>query len=144
MPKGITPVISIVLLLMITVVLIGAAFLFFTKVFQTSSKAGEEQTEQMTEQAAVLFKLDSIDTNNDVIYLRNTGTAPITNLTIYVNNQQTDSIYSTIQPGQTGSVQLAASMQEGTNKIKIASTGLFYLEESVIVPQRRQSTMICS
>ena len=88
MRKGITPVIAVVLLLMITVALIGFAFTYFTDMWQ--SVAGQGESNILTTQQIMMMTvgIDNIDTINNNIYIRNTGNldAPFSMIYIYVDN----------------------------------------------------------
>ncbi len=87
MQKGITPVVAIILLLLITVSITGFAFMFFTRTAQTSAQRGEQQLEQQTQQFGVLFTIESVERNR--VYIRNAGTSAIqlSSLAFYVDNQ---------------------------------------------------------
>ncbi len=84
MSKGITPVIAIILLLLITISMVGFAFVFFGRVTSTSGAQIENATQQLVQQAGARFAIEGYDKNH--IYIRNTGNVPITSLAFYVEN----------------------------------------------------------
>src|SRR3989344_2343969 len=57
--KGITPVITVMLLMLIAVAMIGVAFIFFQNTFQASSGETEQQVEQITTQTGKTIKIDN-------------------------------------------------------------------------------------
>lgn len=86
--KGITPVVAIILLLLVTISMVGFAFMFFTRTAQTAAKSGEEQLQQQIQQFGVLFRVESLDVNR--VHIRNLGTTPLqlSSIAFYVNDQK--------------------------------------------------------
>ena len=89
--KGITPVIAIILLLMITIALIGFAFVWFTTIAgqmtnQTSQQLTEQQRKMMT-----AAKIEIIDIASNKTIFRNSGSISLkpSEIAVYVN----DSVY---------------------------------------------------
>ena len=75
MKKGITPVVTTILLLLIAVVVIGLAFVFFQRVMTNVTDTAGDQIGNSTSN---LGKGVSIDNVNSVsVTVRNTGTVPI-------------------------------------------------------------------
>lgn len=103
--KGITPVIAIILLLMITIALAGFAFVWFGRVGQqVTNQTAEQLAEQQRKQATSAI-IDNIDAANGIVTIRNSGTVTInTNeLGIYVDGTpiQCTGLGATIAPGAT-------------------------------------------
>ncbi len=72
--KGITPVISIVLLLMITIALIGFAFVWFTKIWGVAATSGEIGITDLTSRAQKVIRIDNVQAGTPcVITVRNMG-----------------------------------------------------------------------
>ena len=72
--KGITPVIAIILLLLITISMVGFAFVWFQRVAQTATSSTDTQlTNQLNTQAQTVA-IDNVDDTNNIISLRHTGT----------------------------------------------------------------------
>jgi len=105
--KGITPVIAVILLLLITISLVGFAFIFFTRITETTSEQIDTQLEQqlLTQQQRV--SIEAI--NRTHIFVRSTGTASIpgTSLVVFVNNSLRNCVFTTtIAPGGVASCNL--------------------------------------
>ena len=72
--KGITPVIAIILLLLITISMVGFAFVWFQRVAQTATSGTESQlTNQLNTQSQTIA-IDNVDDTNNNITLRHSGT----------------------------------------------------------------------
>lgn len=85
--KGITPIIAIVLLLMITISMIGFAFIWFqriTAIMQNKSEAGLEKERR---EANILIFIDNVDPDNGKVTVRNGGGVAVdtSEIAVYVN-----------------------------------------------------------
>ncbi len=69
--KGITPIVATILLLLITISMVGFAFVFFQRTTQTAAQSGEEQLNQQISQMGGIFRIDTWNENHT--YIRNTG-----------------------------------------------------------------------
>ncbi|MBI2578147.1 MAG: C-type lectin domain-containing protein [Candidatus Aenigmarchaeota archaeon] len=121
MKKGITPIIAIILLLLITISMVGFAFMFFTRTAQTSAESGEEQLQQQISQAAVSFKIESAASNK--IYVRNLGGESINASVfgVYAGDMPvTFSGPATISPNAVGELALFRHLS-GTHVLRIES-----------------------
>jgi len=88
--KGITPVISIVLLLMITIALIGFAFVWFSKILTTGQEKGTIQLNTSIATMAKAIRVDNVyrgSTGTFTLTVRNVGATNIgpTDVTVYLN-----------------------------------------------------------
>ena len=89
MRKGITPVISVVLLLMITVALVGFAFVWFQGIWQnvadTTGTGITTQVDIMNTRVAI----ENINSVTNKITIRNTGSVNVAtnSLSFYINNE---------------------------------------------------------
>ena len=90
--KGITPVIAVVLLLMITVALIGFAFVWFQGIMTGVTEQVQNSTLSELEKQGMQIKLESaasdVNINGaiyDVVYIRNRGTRniPLERISVY-------------------------------------------------------------
>jgi len=100
--KAITPVIAVIMLLLLTISIIGIAFLFFTRLVESTGEEASGITEQQLRQLGTDLRIDSAA--GDKVYIRNTGSVaiPNTSLGFYINDQKV-SAYSqvaSIEPGQ--------------------------------------------
>ena len=76
MRKGITPVVAIILLLLLTVAFIGFASGFFQRVFTTSATATQTETERIAGSTERTFRIENAAVRT--ITIRNTGSQTIT------------------------------------------------------------------
>ncbi len=110
--KGISAVIAVIMLLMITVALAGMAYVWFTGVFSQVTTSVGNQTIQTTIALGTKFVIetaynDSNPATQVKFVLRNTGTQNIdlSGLGVYINDvSQTLSATGTVSPGQKSSV----------------------------------------
>jgi len=92
MKKGISAVIAIVLILMITIALAAMAYVWFTTVFGEISEEAGESAGDVTESMQTRFSIEAAKynlTNNTVdVSVRNTGTGTVdlTNVAVYIDD----------------------------------------------------------
>jgi flagellin-like protein len=86
--KGITPVIAIVLLLMITISMVGFAFIWFSRMMETTTNQTSSALQNQLSQQSKKIKIDNIDPAGSIAYVRNIGSASIqtSEVSLYVNN----------------------------------------------------------
>ncbi len=86
--KGITPVIAVILLLLITVAMVGFAFVFFQRIAATATNATQSQINSQINQQSKDITIDNVNPAGSNVTIRNTGTASISNteLNLYVNS----------------------------------------------------------
>ncbi len=122
--KGITPVISIVLLLMVTVAIAGAAFIFLQSTFRGASETTSAQLEHQIGQFTSQPKIEGASGNN--VYVRNMGSSEIRGLIFYADDVKKDVTGPvSIAPGQVGEYTLQGFSADATKKLKITS-GTFF------------------
>jgi flagellin-like protein len=98
--KGITPVIAIILLLLITISMVGFAFIWFNRMMTTTTNETTRQTEEQLSQMGQKVSIDSTTASN--IYVRNIGSVsiPVTRIAVYVNGAAVSCTWSgSIAPG---------------------------------------------
>ncbi|MBI2578152.1 MAG: type IV pilin [Candidatus Aenigmarchaeota archaeon] len=109
--KGITPVVAIILLLLITVALVGFAFGFFQRVFTTSAQQTQTETQRLTETTGQTFRIENAAATS--VTIRNTGTSALNtaSLSVYVDNVAATCTWSPINitSGSIGSCTLGSS-----------------------------------
>ena len=81
--KGITPIIAIIMLLMITIALVGFAYVFFSGTMESATNATSAQLEQQMNIMGENFVIEAVDKNTVII--RNTGIADLKNIKFYVH-----------------------------------------------------------
>jgi flagellin-like protein len=128
--KGITPVIAVILLLLITLSMTGFAFIFFTRIASTATNATESQLRTDLDRQAKKIVIDNVDATNAIVYVRNTGTQMIraTELAIYINGAKgtcTGTVFTDVSPGQTTSCDFSAGSCASGAIIKITAPGNF-------------------
>ncbi|MAH42482.1 hypothetical protein CL614_02020 [archaeon] len=119
MKKGITPVIAIVLLLMITIAIIGLAFAFFTGFFSTVTDDTGQGVEDIVSDFQRGIRLESVTV--DAIYLRNTGASPISgaDLYIYLNDEQIEfTLDNDIEAGDVGTLTVSEPLAD-TDTVRV-------------------------
>ncbi len=87
--KGITPVIALVLLLMMTVAAAGMAYIWFQDVQQETQDSVSDSLTQRTDQMAGAVVIDAVyeDTNVAQVAVRNTGSVTFsTDVIVYVGS----------------------------------------------------------
>lgn len=86
--KGITPIIAIMLLMMVTIAMIGFAYFWFTKIMDRAKNNTEEMMKGENEKYQKTIAIDSLSPQggDSYIYIRNTGTGIVypSELSFYV------------------------------------------------------------
>jgi hypothetical protein len=130
MTKGLSSVIAAILILLITIAILGMAFLSLQRTAQTTMTTTESVSGQTQQQAAYNFKIENVDYIAGIISLRNIGSAQLNNLGFYVDDQPVTATYSPISPGSVGDILLGQPLEQGTHTIRITSGGI---EQSITV-----------
>jgi flagellin-like protein len=102
--KGITPVIAVILLLLITIAMVGFAFVFFTRIANTAANATQQQLGSELDRQGKTINIENIDASTSTVTLRNIGTRTIlaSDIKIYTNGASNNSYScSSISPGST-------------------------------------------
>ena len=73
--KGITPVVAVILLLLVTIAVVGFAFGFFQRILGITGSAGENQTQEAILRGAKTISIDHANLTG--VAIRNTGTQTI-------------------------------------------------------------------
>ncbi len=83
--KGITPVIAIVLLLMVTIAIVGFSFTFLSSMFAGAAETTSQQMEQQLGAMSSCMQIDSI--SFDKVYVRNCGSGSLADFSVYVDTE---------------------------------------------------------
>ncbi len=107
--KGITPVISVVLLLLITVAVIGIAFTWFMSTTRDITDDVENSTQTQVARFQGDFKIEGMSGND--VYIRNAGSQElvIEALSVFVTSNKIeleDMEMDPIKPGKTGTLTI--------------------------------------
>ncbi len=111
--KGITPVIAIILLLLITISIVGFAMIFFSRTAETAANQTETELAQQTQLMATSFQIDS--TGIGSVYIRNRGTEniPAGFVNVYLDGKKVESkVASDVSSGSIGNVLLMRSCKD--------------------------------
>ena len=82
--KGISSIIAIILILLITVSLAALLWLWLTGIATDLFNISGNQTQQIGETLTSMVRIESVD--NNIVYVRNTGQSKLTNFFVTVNN----------------------------------------------------------
>ena len=121
--KGITPVIATILLLLITISMVGFAFVWFTGMFGSIATSTENATQQQLIQMNQKINIESAKTG--FITVRNIGTYSITNtsLSVYKNDVlQTNCAWTTSSVAPNGIITSNCGCTVG-DTIKVTAPG---------------------
>lgn len=125
--KGITPVIAVILLLLVTISMIAFAFVWFGRVSTTAMNAVENSSNQMYNTAGKIITIDNIESATSKVTVRNIGTLTIagSELVVYKSNALVTCSFSSIAPGQSGMCQIAGGGSCAGLTIKVTAPGNF-------------------
>lgn len=126
MKKGITPVVAVILLLLITIAMVGFAFVWFSRVVQSAGSAGEESLQSQLDQQGKRVKIDNAAAGaGSTITIRNIGTRNIqpSEIVVYINNALvTCTVPSAIAPGGFASCDPSTDCVAG-QKVRVTAPG---------------------
>jgi flagellin-like protein len=122
--RGVSEVIAIILILMITISLAGLAYMFMSTTMADVTSSAGSTVDTTTSSMITSFTIESIDIAK--VYVRNTGQNTITSLSVYINDAPADIRItpSTISPGAVGTITIYDFIAEG-DTIKITSPSGF-------------------
>ncbi len=125
--KGITPVVAVILLLLITVSVVGFAFGFFQRIFGLAGTGVENQTQAVIGKAAQTVSIDNVDAAGKKVTVRNTGTADIkdTELTAFAGTTRIDCTWSptTVTPKTTTTCTWTTPSCSAGTSLKVVAPG---------------------
>ena len=124
--KGITPVIAIILLLLITISMVGFAFVWFQRVAQTATSSSDTALQTQLNQQAQTAKIDSA--GGTTVTIRNTGSQSIAAgaVTVFVNGTLQTSgncPTATLAAGSSNTCTSLVQVCSGTSVVKITTPG---------------------
>jgi hypothetical protein len=105
--KGVSTVIVMILILLISVALTGLGYLFFTEVLTSVTTAGEESISQSVTSMLSQMRIESLTAGTPGnIYIRNTGKVNLTDFTVYVNDglEVPSTPLPSLAPGSVGTI----------------------------------------
>ncbi len=127
--KGITPVIAIILLLMVTIVVIGFATGFFQSMINVAGSQLEEQTQQTTQQIAKVVTIDSAATvgSNTEVTVRASGSkdVPSSEISVFLDDAIQSCTFSPdpVVVGTTSTCTISGQTCSSGTEVKVTSPG---------------------
>ncbi len=122
--RGVSEVIAIILILMITISLAGLAYMFMSTTMADVTSSAGSTVDTTTSSMLTSFKIETMDISK--VYVRNTGQNTITSLSVYVNDvpAHINMTPTSIAPGQIGTITIYDFIMED-DTIKITSPSGF-------------------
>jgi hypothetical protein len=134
MKKGISPAITIVLMLVIVISITTSVFLFFGSATKTAAQSGEEQAIQKLKQTGIPV-IESVDKNK--VYVRSSGGSHLTNPTFFVAGKHIDATGpSSLEPGKIGEYILDKNQLVGLPKVAEVKVSAALFSNSIIATVR--------
>ncbi len=127
--KGITPVIAIILLLLITISMVGFAFVWFTRVTSSAGAQIENSTLSQLRTQGQRISIENINPSAATVTIVNTGTVSIadTEIGLYINNVLTACIGgwapTSISPGARTTCDWSAGVCAPQTTVKVVAPG---------------------
>ena len=120
--KGISAVIATILLLLITISIIGFAFVFFGRVTTTTTQSVENQTNQQLIQFSKQINVDNFNLTSVTIRATGTGTIGSSELQIYVDGspRTCSPALTSITPGTVQTCNFSPGCSSGS-KLRVVS-----------------------
>ncbi len=121
--RGVSEVIAIILILMITISLAGLAYMFMSTTMSDVTSSAGSTVDATTNSMLTSFTIESMDVAK--VYVRNTGQNTLTSISVYVNDEP--AIYNVTTPiaaGAVGTVTIYSFIPDGAT-IKITSPNGF-------------------
>ena len=110
--KGVSSIISVVLVLLIGVTLVSSIYLFFTGALEESTESGSRVKESITSSLLAELKIEPF-TSNDTVSVKNIGKVNVTNINVYVNGELDKIADVEIMPGSVENIVLDNSLSSG-------------------------------
>ena len=96
--RGISAIIAVVLILLITISLAAGSYLFLSATMSRTTTAAQQGISQTMTQMAKSFSIEAVD--GPRISIRNTGQAPLSNFSVYVDNIPVNASQVSISPDE--------------------------------------------
>ncbi len=121
--RGVSEVIAIILILMITISLAGLAYMFMSTTMADVTSTAGSTVDTTTSSMLTSFRIESIDIAK--VYVRNTGQNALTSLSVYVNNEPAIfNVTTPIAAGAVGTITIYSFIPDGAT-IKVTSPSGF-------------------
>ncbi len=113
--RGITPVIAVILLMLITISMVGFAFVWFTRLAESATSTVGNETESLAQNLAKKISIDNVEGTS--LALRNRGTATVQpeEIGFFIDGASvTCAGLSAISPGAIGTCTLSSACNAGS------------------------------
>lgn len=117
--KGITDIIAIVLLLMITISMVGFAWMWLQRLTVSAQNTTQSQINTLSNVAGQQLKIDNVDKTGGKVTLRNTGTSTVSLSTVGIYKNGGTPVTcngtwsaSTVDPQATATCDVAAAITD--------------------------------
>jgi len=122
--KGITPVIAVILLLLITISLVGFAFIYFSRITETVQTNTESQLENQLQNQQKRIRIESAA--GTTVAVRNIGTVTINpaEFAVFFNNSlDTGCVFTALGPQSVGTCTLTLTANCQDQTIRVSTPG---------------------
>jgi flagellin-like protein len=121
---GVSEVIAIILILMITISLAGLAYMFMSTTISDVTSSAGSTVDTTTSSMITSFTIENMDI--DKVYVRNTGQSVLTDLSVYVNDEPANYNItpSSIASGAVGTITIYSFIPDGA-VVKLTSPSGF-------------------
>ncbi len=121
--RGVSEVIAIILILMITISLAGLAYMFMSTTMSDVTSSAGSTVDTTTSSMMTSFTIESMDIAK--VYVRNTGQNAITSLSVYINDEPaTFNVTTPIAAGSVGTITIYSFIPDGAT-VKVTSPNGF-------------------
>ncbi len=121
--RGVSEVIAIILILMITISLAGLAYMFMSTTMSDVTSSAGSSVDTTTSSMLTSFTIESMDVAK--VYVRNTGQSALTSLSVYVNDEPaTYNVTTPIAAGVVGTITIYSFIPDGAT-VKVTSPSGF-------------------
>jgi len=121
--RGVSEVIAIILILMITISLAGLVYMFMSTTMSDVTSSAGSTVDTTTSSMLTSFTIESMDVAK--VYVRNTGQNALTSLSVYVNDEPAVyNITPSISAGTVGTITIYSFIPDGAT-VKVTSPNGF-------------------
>ena len=121
--KGISAIIAVILLLLITIAVVGFAFVFFSRITSTAGSAAENQTQQQLIQFSKQLNIDTFNSTSVVVRNTGTGNMDTSEIAVYVDGAPKTCVWSgggsTMPPSSVRTCLLAPGVCNPGSKFRV-------------------------
>lgn len=130
--KGVSAIIVVILLTLISVSLVSLAYSFFGRVITETTQTGSEAVDQASTSILSKIKIETISPVTGEVSVRNSGKVDVSQFAVFVNGALDNgaTVPPSISPGQLGTITLSSLPGSGV-VIKVTTVQGAIAEKSV-------------